>query len=216
MPLDGVVSLHAGLKSRRCRRNPDSSGQLSKTTIPLLAGMKGNMNTTDKNPCAPFRLGPKLDRRRGACASSMRRQILEGMRLAVGFPDLHPGKGSPVGAAFVTEGVIYPHLIGGDIGCGMACSKPTCPARRQARPLGGIALPPRTSVGRRRAAKFSRRQDLKSTEFDADLWAPSVAATTSPRLQAVEKILDAGAFKRTGVGQGKARPARSQWLARCR
>lgn len=25
-PLDGVVSLHAGLKSRRCRRNPGSSG----------------------------------------------------------------------------------------------------------------------------------------------------------------------------------------------
>jgi hypothetical protein len=32
----------------------------------------------------------------------------DGMRLAVGFPDLHPGKGSPVGAAFVTEGLIYP------------------------------------------------------------------------------------------------------------
>src|SRR5580704_19110828 len=45
---------------------------------------------------------------------------LGGMRLAVGFPDLQPGKGSPVGAAFVTEGVVYPHLIGGDIGCGMA------------------------------------------------------------------------------------------------
>src|SRR5262245_13856000 len=45
---------------------------------------------------------------------------LEGMRLVVGFPDLHPGKCSPVGAAFVTEGLIYPHLIGGDIGCGMA------------------------------------------------------------------------------------------------
>src|SRR6187402_2950836 len=45
---------------------------------------------------------------------------LDGVRHAVGFPDLHPGKGSPVGAAFVTEGVIYPHLIGGDIGCGMA------------------------------------------------------------------------------------------------
>ena len=47
---------------------------------------------------------------------------LEGVRLAVGFPDLHPGKGSPVGAAFVTEGQIYPSLIGGDIGCGMALS----------------------------------------------------------------------------------------------
>jgi RNA-splicing ligase RtcB len=44
---------------------------------------------------------------------------LEGVRIAVGFPDLHPGKGMPVGAAFVTEGMIYPHVIGGDIGCGM-------------------------------------------------------------------------------------------------
>src|SRR5262249_8344050 len=48
---------------------------------------------------------------------------LEGMRLAVGFPDLHAGKGSPVGAAFVTEDLIYPCLIGGDIGCGMALFK---------------------------------------------------------------------------------------------
>ena len=47
----------------------------------------------------------------------------DGLRLAVGFPDLHPGKGSPVGAAFVTEGLIYPYLIGGDIGCGMALFK---------------------------------------------------------------------------------------------
>src|SRR5205814_4129194 len=48
---------------------------------------------------------------------------LEGMRLAVGFPDLHPGKGAPVGAAFVTEDVIHPYVIGGDIGCGMALFK---------------------------------------------------------------------------------------------
>ena len=45
---------------------------------------------------------------------------LPGVRRAVGFPDLHPGEGTAVGAAFVTESVIYPHLIGGDIGCGMA------------------------------------------------------------------------------------------------
>lgn len=48
----------------------------------------------------------------------------DGVRLAVGFPDLHPGKGSPVGAAFVTEGVIYPHLIGGDIGCALGQGQP--------------------------------------------------------------------------------------------
>ena len=48
---------------------------------------------------------------------------LDGVQRAVGFPDLHPGKGTPVGAAFVTEGVINPHRIGGDIGCGMALFK---------------------------------------------------------------------------------------------
>lgn len=46
--------------------------------------------------------------------------LLPGMVKAVGMPDLHPGKGTPIGAAFATGGVIYPHLIGNDIGCGMA------------------------------------------------------------------------------------------------
>ncbi|QAT82740.1 RNA-splicing ligase RtcB [Corallococcus coralloides] len=44
---------------------------------------------------------------------------LPGMRLAVGLPDLHPGKGAPVGAAFESEGFLYPYLVGSDIGCGM-------------------------------------------------------------------------------------------------
>ena len=45
--------------------------------------------------------------------------VLPGMKLAVGLPDLHPGKGSPIGAAFVAEGWIYPALVGNDIGCGI-------------------------------------------------------------------------------------------------
>jgi release factor H-coupled RctB family protein len=44
---------------------------------------------------------------------------LPGVVKAVGLPDLHPGK-TPVGAAIITEGIIYPHLVGNDIGCGMA------------------------------------------------------------------------------------------------
>jgi release factor H-coupled RctB family protein len=43
---------------------------------------------------------------------------LSGVTRAVGLPDLHPGK-MPVGIALETEGVIYPHLIGNDVGCGM-------------------------------------------------------------------------------------------------
>lgn len=48
-----------------------------------------------------------------------RLSTLKGVVLAVGYPDLHPGK-TPVGAAFVTEGIIYPHLIGNDIGCSLS------------------------------------------------------------------------------------------------
>lgn len=42
------------------------------------------------------------------------------IRAAVGLPDLHPGRGYPVGAAFFSTGHFYPALVGGDIGCGMA------------------------------------------------------------------------------------------------
>jgi release factor H-coupled RctB family protein len=44
---------------------------------------------------------------------------LEGVIKAVGLPDLHIGK-TPVGASFVTKGIIYPHIVGNDIGCGMS------------------------------------------------------------------------------------------------
>ena len=42
---------------------------------------------------------------------------LPGMTRAVGLPDLHPGKGIPIGAAFLSKDIIYPHLVGNDIGC---------------------------------------------------------------------------------------------------
>lgn len=44
---------------------------------------------------------------------------LKGMKFAIGMPDIHPGPGCPIGASFITQNIIYPHLIGGDIGCGM-------------------------------------------------------------------------------------------------
>lgn len=45
---------------------------------------------------------------------------LPDVKVAIGFPDLHPGKGIPVGAAIGVKDRIFPHLIGNDIGCGMA------------------------------------------------------------------------------------------------
>ena len=42
-----------------------------------------------------------------------------GMQAIAAFPDLHPGRHGPVGAAFLADR-IYPQLVGPDIGCGMA------------------------------------------------------------------------------------------------
>ncbi|MET0409810.1 MAG: RtcB family protein, partial [Polyangiaceae bacterium] len=38
---------------------------------------------------------------------------------AAGMPDLHPGRGIPIGAAFAFEGTVLPDLVGGDAGCGV-------------------------------------------------------------------------------------------------
>ena len=45
---------------------------------------------------------------------------LDGMRHVVGLPDLHPGKSTPIGAVFISDSYVYPHLVGNDIGCGMS------------------------------------------------------------------------------------------------
>jgi release factor H-coupled RctB family protein len=57
---------------------------------------------------------------------------LPGVVRAVGLPDLHPGK-TPVGAAIITEDIIYPHLVGNDIGCGMSMfmTEPICFSKKR-------------------------------------------------------------------------------------
>ena len=43
---------------------------------------------------------------------------LEGCVHAAGMPDLHPGRGYPIGAVVATRELVYPQLVGGDAGCG--------------------------------------------------------------------------------------------------
>jgi release factor H-coupled RctB family protein len=54
---------------------------------------------------------------------------LPGVLRAVGLPDLHPGR-TPVGIALETEGILYPHLIGNDIGCGMGLFETGCQVKK--------------------------------------------------------------------------------------
>lgn len=55
---------------------------------------------------------------------------LPGMQRVAGMPDLHPGRGYPVGAAFFSTNRLYPALVGNDIGCGMALWRTDMPTAR--------------------------------------------------------------------------------------
>ena len=125
---------------------------------------------------------------------------LEGMRLAVGFPDLHSGKGSPVGAAFVTEGFIYPHLIGGDIGCGMALFKTELVQRdlklnRWAELRFDLEHPWEGDAHEVLAAS-----ELESTEFDEALGTIG-GGNHFAELQAVQEVVNAREFRQLGLGK---------------
>jgi release factor H-coupled RctB family protein len=125
---------------------------------------------------------------------------LEGVRLAVGFPDLHPGRGTPVGVAFVTEDIIYPHVIGGDIGCGMALFK-TDLLRRDVKLDRWAAL--RFNLEHawdEDVSALLAAQELESTEFDRALGTVG-GGNHFAELQAVEQVVDAAEFKRVGIGR---------------
>lgn len=51
------------------------------------------------------------------------------IKAVAGFPDLHPGRFGPVGAAFLGDR-IWPQLVGPDIGCGMALFRLDLPRHR--------------------------------------------------------------------------------------
>ena len=55
---------------------------------------------------------------------------LEGIDAVVGLPDLHAGRGIAVGAAFWSRDRVFPHLVGSDIGCGMALWQTDAPLRK--------------------------------------------------------------------------------------
>src|SRR3569833_313661 len=125
---------------------------------------------------------------------------LDGVRLAVGFPDLHPGRGTPVGAAFVTEDVIYPHVIGGDIGCGMALFK-TDLLRRDVKLDRWAAL--RFNLEHawdEDVDAFLAAHELESTEFDRALGTVG-GGNHFAELQAVDAVVDAAELKRVGIGK---------------
>ena len=100
---------------------------------------------------------------------------LPGMQQVIGLPDLHPGRGYPVGAAFFTSERLYPALVGNDIGCGMSLWQTDLLASK-------IKLD-----------KLDRQIACLDDAIDADEWKLlfSVDATLADRLQILTAQLDA-------------------------
>jgi release factor H-coupled RctB family protein len=125
-----------------------------------------------------------------------------GMRLSVGMPDLHPGKGSPVGAAFLSEGVVFPSLVGSDIGCGMALWATDFPTRK-ARPeklaerLDGIDRPWDGDT-----AAWLAERGLEPTDHDHGLGTPG-RGNHFIEIQQVHEVRDSGTLAVLGIAEDR-------------
>jgi release factor H-coupled RctB family protein len=123
---------------------------------------------------------------------------LPGVRRAVGLPDLHPGLQAPVGAAFAIAGMIYPRLIGGDIGCGMALFKTGLPRRkarldRWAELRFDLEHPWEGNVRNRLAS-----EELSAAQF-GEAFGTLGGGDHFAELQAVESVRDREAFDELGL-----------------
>lgn len=123
---------------------------------------------------------------------------LPGITRAVGLPDLHPGKGIPIGAAFLSEGMIYPHLVGNDIGCGMALWDTDLPVRkfkldRSVKKLSGFEEP---WMGDSAA-------ELTRIGLPPDLWSYALGTIGSgnhfAEFQKIESVQDPAIFDSLGM-----------------
>jgi release factor H-coupled RctB family protein len=129
---------------------------------------------------------------------------LLGMRLAVGMPDLHPGKGNPIGAAFATEGVLYPHLVGSDIGCGMALWGTDLATRKIKRDRWAERLSGLESTWDGDVVGWLAAHDLTGTPHDLTLGTIG-GGNHFAELQQVHEIADPDALAALGLGIDKDR-----------
>lgn len=114
------------------------------------------------------------------------------MRLAAGLPDLHPGKVSPVGAAFVTEGWVYPALVGNDVGCGIALWRTGLSAHAVKRDVWAERLRDLDGAWGGDPAAFLNSREIATSGFERSLGTIG-GGNHFGELQVVESIANIGA-----------------------
>ncbi len=127
---------------------------------------------------------------------------LPGMLAVAGMPDLHPGRGYPVGFAGFSEGRLYPALVGNDIGCGMALWQTDLPAAKPQldklnQRLGSVDGP-LDEAWTDRVTDLMTALELPSTPHDRSLGTIG-GGNHFAELQAVDEVFDVDAVERLGV-----------------
>jgi release factor H-coupled RctB family protein len=125
---------------------------------------------------------------------------LPGMRLCVGMPDLHPGKGHPIGAAMVTSGVVYPHLVGGDIGCGMGLWQTDLKQKKAKRDKWAERLHGLEESWDGDTTAWLREYGIAAAEHDGALGTIG-GGNHFAELQQVEAVADEAAFAALGLSR---------------
>lgn len=123
---------------------------------------------------------------------------LEGMEMVAGMPDLHPGKGYPVGLACVSKQVFYPHLIGNDVGCGMGLYRTSTKAGKVKRDkwvkkLSGLEAPWDGEI-----EKWLSDHAMEPTGYDSALGTIG-GGNHFAELQIIEELFSHPAFEQIGL-----------------
>jgi release factor H-coupled RctB family protein len=119
---------------------------------------------------------------------------LKGMKKVVGLPDLHPGRGTPIGAAFMSKSWIYPHLVGNDIGCGMGLWKTDLPVHKLKLDTWVSKLDNLDESWEGDTSEWLSRHQLESTLFDHSLGTIG-GGNHFAELQKIESVLDEDVFE---------------------
>lgn len=120
------------------------------------------------------------------------------MNLAVGLPDLHPGKASPIGAAFLTSNLVYPNLVGNDIGCGIGLYRTNLDARAKRRASWADRLRGLDDAWDGSAADYLHQRGIAPTAHDASLGTIG-GGNHFAEFQTVEQILDPEVAASAGI-----------------
>jgi release factor H-coupled RctB family protein len=127
---------------------------------------------------------------------------LHNMKLCVGLPDLHPGRGTPVGAAFYTGNMLYPHIVGNDAGCGIGLWQTSLKMNKIKRDRWVRKLKELHSPWDGDISRLLQQYGLESNAFNPMLGTIG-SGNHFAELQKVEKIFCQKSFRHLGLNNKK-------------